>query len=107
AGWLLLRRWRHGLIFAVIAAAFPAIVIPLMEVYTGAYISNVVQNQVGAFPRADGLARSGQTVAGYVLEKLQTEGGDVLRLEGSGVALGILGMLLYGLKHKAENREYV
>ncbi len=107
AGWLLLRRWRHGLIFLVIAAALPAVVIPLMEVYTGAYISNVVQNQVGAFPRADVLAQQGQTVAGYVLDKLQTEGGDVLRLEGTWVALGLMGMLFYGLKRRIEGREYV
>lgn len=107
AGWLLLRRPRHGLVFTLLAAALPILVIPAMEAYTHAYISNVVKNQVGAFPRADVLAQSNQTVFGYVFEKLQTEGGDVLRLEGTWTALGILGMLIFGLRRRATGREYI
>jgi len=108
AGWLLLRRTRHGLAFSMVAALLPLAVIPMMEVYTGAYISNVVKNQVGAFPRAEVLAQSGQTVTGYIVQKLQSEGGDVLRLEGSWVVLGLIGMLMYGASRRVHlSREYI
>lgn len=107
AGWLLLRQFRRGLLFCVLAALPSLIVIPVMEIYTGAYISNVFENQAGAFPRAEVLARSGDTVAGYVLGKILTEGGDVLRLEGAWVALAAVGMLLYGARRRDITREYV
>lgn len=107
AGWLLLRRFRRGLLFCVLVALPSLIVIPAMEMFTGSYISNVFGNQAGAFPRADVLAQSGETVAGYVIQKIRTEGGDVLRLEGAWVVLGGLGMLLYGSRRKEIVREYV
>ncbi len=106
-GWLLLRHFRHGLLFCLLTALPSLIVIPTMEAYTGAYISNVFENQAGAFPRPDVLAQSGQTVSGYVMGKIITEGGDVLRLEGSWVALAALGMLIYGARRRQIATEYV
>jgi hypothetical protein len=99
-GWMLLRRFRLGLLFTAAAILPPLLVIPAMEAYTGAYISNVFQNQAGAFPRAEVLAQSSDTIWGYVSRKLITEGGDVLRLEGTWIALAAMGMLLYGARRR-------
>lgn len=106
AGWLLLRNTKKSIPFVVMAALPPLVIIPFMEIYTGSYISDVVRNQVGAFPRADVLAQSGDTITGYILNKLITEGGDVLRLEGSWVVLGLLGMAFFARKVRLAAREY-
>ena len=98
-GWLILRRGGAGLLFAALALLIPALVIPAMEFTSGGYLSNVVNNQVGAFPRADVMAQSGQTVADYILGKLSGEGNDVLVLEGTWLALAIIGMIAYQARH--------
>lgn len=99
-GWMLWRRFKRGMIFTLCALLPPLLVIPAMEAYTGAYISNVFTNQAGAFPRVEVLAQSGETISDYVLRKISTEGGDVLRLEGAWVTLATLGMLLYGVTRR-------
>ena len=103
-GWMLWRRFRRGVAFTIAALLPSAIVIPVMQFYTGAYISNVFENQAGAFPRAEVLAQSGETIADYVIRKIVTEGGDVLRLEGTWVALAALGLLVYGGTARAGGR---
>lgn len=115
-GWMLLRRFRRGMLFTALALLPPLLVIPAMQAYTGAYISNVFENQAGAFPRAEVLAQSGETISDYVIRKLITEGGDVLRLEGTWIALAALGLLLFGATTRSrslatpkmlQNREYI
>lgn len=103
-GWMLLRRFKGGVVFALCAITPPLLVITAMQAHTGHYISNVFQNQAGAFPRAEVLAQSGDTIGGYVTRKLVTEGGDVLRLQGTWVALAAVGMLLF-VARRRKNRQ--
>lgn len=100
-GWMLLRRFRRGMLFAASALILPVIIIPVMQVYTGHYISNVFQNQAGAFPRSEVLAQtSDRNLWGYISRKLIMEGGDVLRLQGTWVALAALGMILFAARRR-------
>jgi hypothetical protein len=105
--WVLLRRRSLGLYFAVPAILIPVAGIAIGEWITGAYISNVFLNQAGAFPRADVLSQYGQTPAGYALQKLRTQGTEIIRLEGSFTLVGILGLLLAGTKIRDLRREYL
>lgn len=106
-GWLLLRRFRRGLVFLGCAILPPLLVIPAMQIYTGEYISNVFSNQAGAFPRAEVLAQSGETIWGYVSRKLITEGGDVLRLQGTWIAIAAMGLLAAAARTRDPRRSAV
>lgn len=106
-GWMLLRRFRRGLVFSICAILPPLLVIPAMQIYTGEYISNVFSNQAGAFPRSEVLAQSGETIWGYVSRKLITEGGDVLRLQGTWVAMAAVGMLLAAARSRRSGRQVI
>ena len=118
AGWLLLRRPRLFLWFAVPMAGLIAATTITMELATGAYLENVILNQVGSFPRrevmgpgmrpfgvdVDALAAAGGVrraaadalvVADYALGKWRVQGGKVLALEGGFIAVGLLGLAGY------------
>ncbi len=100
-GWMFLRRFKRGVLFALCVLILPLIVIPAMQAYTGHYISNVFQNQAGAFPRSEVLAEtSDRNLWGYISRKLIMEGGDVLRLQGTWVALAALGMILFAARRR-------
>ncbi|MCX7717027.1 MAG: hypothetical protein N2111_01310 [Candidatus Sumerlaeaceae bacterium] len=72
---------------------------------TGAFIENVVANQVGSFPRPEFLP-PGQTLLDYAVGKIVREGGDVLALEGGYIVLALLGLLRYTRRGPREVREY-
>lgn len=64
-----------------------------MEAATGAYLENVILNQVGSFPRKEFLP-PGETLLTYAWRKITSEGRDILALEGGYIVLALVG--LYG-----------
>lgn len=105
AGWLAVRRPRLLLPYALPLAGLIAAVIVVMELVTGAYIENVILNQVGSFPRPE-LLGPGQNAFTYAVGKWAREGADILRLEGGYVVLGLLGLIRFARRGPAETREY-
>lgn len=104
-GWLFLRKTKDAYRYLIPAVAIPAIVITALEIKTGAYMENVINNQAGAFPRSDVLAQSGQTLSDYIINKITNEGSNVLRLEGIWIALAILGIFQFTKNAKSVYRE--
>lgn len=100
----LVRRPRLFLPFVLPLAIIVALVITGAELYTHAYLDNVIRNQVGAFARKE-LLPPGQNGITYALGKLYREGTEVLRLEGSYVVLACIGLALYARRAPAKVRE--
>ncbi|MGI8908411.1 MAG: ArnT family glycosyltransferase [Candidatus Sumerlaeaceae bacterium] len=94
AGYNLVRRPRLLLPFVLPLALIIAMVIIGAELYTHAYLDNVIRNQVGAFPRKE-LLPPGENALTYALSKLYREGTEVLRLEAGYLVLACLGLAVY------------
>lgn len=105
AGWLAVRHPRLLLPYLVPLAAIIGLVIITMELITGAYLENVILNQVGSFPRPEMLP-PGENALTYALGKWSREGADIIRLEGGYVVLGLLGLIWYSRRGPALIREY-
>lgn len=60
----------------------------------GAFIGNVLLNQVGTFPRTDilGAINPGDTFWGYAIGKISREGFKVLEIEGGFILAALVGM---------------
>lgn len=85
---MLLRAPRRALRMAVPCIVLVALVTAYLEWWTsGAYLQNVVFNQVGTYPRGQLLA--------YAWGKLLREGNDVLFREGVFLVLGLLGLIRF------------
>jgi hypothetical protein len=99
------RRPRLALPYAVPLVGVVAAVTVWMQWRTGAYLENVILNQVGSFPRPE-LLPPGQTLWTYAWGKIVREGTDVLNLEGGFIALALLGLVRFARKGDATVREY-
>ncbi len=64
----------------------------ILELKTGAYLENVIFNQVGSFPRKEFLP-AGENVLTYAWRKILNEGRDVLALEGGFIILALVGLV--------------
>ena len=104
--WLLVRRPRLVLWYVLPVAAITAAVIFGMEKWTGAYLDNVVRNQVGAFPRKE-LLPEGQTALTYVFDKLKKQSLETLNLEAGYIVIALLGFLLFCRRSRMALREFV
>jgi hypothetical protein len=98
AGYLGVRHYRT-LFWPFALALFGTLtfVVTLGELLTGAYLENVILNQVGSFPRENPL--------GYAFAKIVNQGAKVARLEAGWLALGLLGLLLHVRKGPRISRE--
>jgi hypothetical protein len=105
-GYVLLRQRRLFLRYCLPVVLLVGAVIAGMELWTHAYLENVILNQVGSFPRKEFLPK-GQNLWTYATGKIWREGGDVLRLEGYFVFTALLGLLHYSRRGSPEHREYV
>lgn len=105
-GYAAVRHPRLFLRYALPVVVIIAAVIVGMEFWTGAYLENVILNQVGSFPRTEFLGE-GQSLWTYARDKIIREGADVLRLEGGFVLLALLGLMHYSRRGHPEHREYV
>ncbi|MCD6385179.1 glycosyltransferase family 39 protein [Candidatus Sumerlaeota bacterium] len=76
----------------------------LAETLTGAYLSNVIFNQVGTFPKK---AMSEETVIQYALRKIASEGKDVLVWEGGIIVLAVLGLFVFIRCSEHPLKEYI
>jgi hypothetical protein len=92
-GYLLARRTHAAWFYIVPFTVLVGAVVTLMEWRTGAYLENVIFNQVGSFPRKE-LLPPGENVFSYAIRKIRTEGMDVLRLEGGFILLALFGLWL-------------
>lgn len=100
----LVRRPRLFLPFVLPLAVIVGLVITGAELYTHAYLDNVIRNQVGAFARKE-LLPPGQNGLTYALGKIYREGSEVLRLESGYLALAALGLVLYARRAPESVRE--
>ena len=106
AVWLLFRRPRRFFWYLLPLVAVTGAVIYGMEKWTGAYLDNVVRNQVGAFPRKE-LLPPGQSAITYAIDKLKKQGLETLNLEAGYIALALAGFLLFCRRSRMGLREYV
>ncbi len=104
-GYLAVRRPRLALAYALPIAGIITAVVVGMEWRTGAYLENVILNQVGSFPRPEFLP-PGQTLLTYAWGKIVNEGTDVLRLEAGWIVIGLLGLLRFARRGEPTIREY-
>lgn len=93
-------RWRLLVCFAAPLAAIVALVAGYYEIRTGAYLENVIFNQVGSYPQGDAFWP-------YVWGKLSGQGMKILALEGGWIALGLLGLALYNRTDMRREREFL
>ncbi len=91
AGYLLVRQTRAAWFYVVPFVMLVLSVVGVMEWRTGAYLENVIFNQVGSFPRRE-LLPPGENVLTYAMRKIRSEGMDVLRLEGGFILLALVGL---------------
>lgn len=96
--YLAVRRPRLLAWYVVPLLAIIGAVVTGMELWTGAYIENVVRNQVGSFHH--------ERPFGYAFEKIANEGIDVLYLDGGFIVLGLLGLIVFARNGPADVREY-
>ncbi|MCH8333453.1 hypothetical protein IIC65_05920, partial [Candidatus Sumerlaeota bacterium] len=86
---MLWRNPRRAAWIALPALVVAAILIVVMEVWTGGFfLRTVVFDQVGTFPRD-------RPLGGYIAGKLLREGGDIFRLEGFFIILALLGFFRF------------
>lgn len=83
------RLWKYYIVPLIVLGALGALV---AESLTGAYLSNVIFNQVGTFPRKE---IGGETSLEYALRKIPAEAKDVFVWEGGLIILAALGLLAY------------
>ena len=105
AGYLAVRRPRLLLAYLLPCVALLVAVSAVLEWRTGAYLENVIMNQVGSFPREEFLP-AGQTLYSYAWGKIVREGMDVFILEGGFIVLGLLGLLQYSRRGEPEACEF-
>lgn len=105
AGYLAVRRPRLLAAYLVPCVALLVGVAVVMEARTGAYMENVILNQVGSFPRAEFLP-AGQTLFTYAWGKVVREGMDVFILQGGFVVLALMGLLRYARRGEPTAREF-
>ena len=98
------RRWRLFLCFAVPFAAILIVVVAGFEIATGAYIENVIHNQVGSYPRSDTYPGG---LWGYVWYKLVWQGSKILEREGGYILMALLGLALYNRSDTRPEREFL
>jgi hypothetical protein len=89
--YLAVRERRRALPCLIGLAGLWLAVTAVMELTTGAYLENVIFNQVGSFPRREFLP-TGENLLTYAWRKVLSEGTDVLNLEGGFVVLALLGL---------------
>ena len=73
------------------------------ELLTGAYLENVILNQVGSFPRKEFLPE-GETLLTYALRKILQEGRDVLVLEGGAIVLALLALVRLTAERRQDSK---
>lgn len=78
--------WRRALRLALPAAALAAAVTLVMELWTGAFLDNVVLNQVGSYP---------SPFLPYAFYKIIREGHDIIWLEGFWIFAAAGGFFLF------------
>lgn len=105
-GYLAVRRRRLLLYYVLPVVTMIGLVVLVMELWTHAYLENVIFNQVGSFPRQEFLP-PGQNLFTYVLGKLTNEGRDVRYLDGGYILLALIGLLCYIGRGPSDMREYV
>lgn len=76
----------------------------LAESLTGAYLNNVIFNQVGTFPKKE---MSRESVIEYALRKIASEGKDVLVWEGGIILLAVLGLFVFIRRAQHPLKEYI
>ncbi len=81
--------------YVVPLIALTALAAAVAELLTGAYLDNVIFNQVGTFPHKE---IGGETAIQYALRKIPAEARDVFVREGVLIVLGVLGLWAY-LRH--------
>jgi ABC-type multidrug transport system fused ATPase/permease subunit len=88
--WMLLRHPRRLLHFVLPLVALYSVIAFYFQVMTeGAFLRNVVFNQVGSFPKEEIL---GQPLWQYAVRKILTYGSKVVSLEGGFLVLGMTGL---------------
>jgi len=101
--YLLVRRPRQLLAYGLPFALILGVVMTTTELITGAYIDNVVKNQVGAFPRKE-LLPAGDSPLQYALRKFRGQGQEVLNLEAGWLLLALAGMVYYSRRAAQDGR---
>lgn len=104
-GYVLVRRPRLFLHYAIPMIGVLLAVMIVAQITTGAYLENVILNQVGSFPRKEFLP-PGQNLWTYAWNKIIREGNNTLGLEGGFIFLGLLGLIHYSFRGPGEIREY-
>jgi hypothetical protein len=88
AGYLGVRHFRRlfwPFTLALVVVVFGTVIIG--EVVTGAYLENVILNQVGSFPRENPVE--------YAIGKILNQGAKVSRLQAGWLTIGIIGLLIH------------
>ena len=75
----------------------------LMELLTKEYLSNVLFNQVGTFPKKE---IGGETALEYALRKIFGEGREVLYIEGGFILFAAIGIVWILGRFRGRAREY-
>ncbi len=92
--YLAVRERRRALAYGATLVGLWGSVTVAMELATGAYLENVILNQVGSFPRKEFLP-PGENVLTYAWRKILSEGRDVLALEGGWIVLALVGVAIF------------